>query len=214
MQRIYDIILTAEVDFARAVALGVVVKRPLTAWHFLIPGMFIFDFLRRTSEIKRYSDLFLTPRKLALAAALDICKGEDRKNKLFRIEEEIGQWLVSLKLYSARLQLRQMEAMQVLIDHYSKLLNVEGNSYHSLVENAYKTRENYEAYLSRLASTEREIDRAIAEMKAETQDIWERLQREQLQVDDLRKKEVNKIFSTMRQVNNGKDFADGSGHEV
>jgi hypothetical protein len=194
LEKKYDIILSAEEEFARGVALGVLVKRPLTPWHVLIPGMFILDFLRRSSEIKRYSNLFLFPRKLALALALDTSKGEEMKNRISRAEEEIRQWLTSLQLYSGGLHGEQMEVIRLLVDHYSNLLNAEGKSYHSLVRNAYKTRENYEAYLHQLAPVEKRVDQAIAELREETQDIWGRLQAEQVQVEELRKKEVERIF--------------------
>lgn len=194
LEKKYDIILSAEEEFARGVALGVLVKRPITSWHVLIPGMFILDFLRRSSEIKRYSNLFLFPRKLALALALDTSKGEEMKNGISRAEEEIRQWLTSLQLCSDRLHRGHMEEIRLLIDHYSKLLDAGGNSYHSLVKNAYKTQENYEAYLHQLASVEKRVDQAIAEIREETQDIWGRLQAEQVQVEELRKKEVERIF--------------------
>jgi hypothetical protein len=198
MDKNYKIALDAEELFARAVALGVHVKRPLTAWHFLLPGMFLFDFLRRSCESKRYSALFLFPRKLALDGALDIMSGEDRKVILSRIEEEIRQWLTSLKLYSERLLRGHTEEMDLLIDHYSKLLHAEGNSYPTLVKNAYKTREQYEAYLRQLAADEQEVDQAIGEIHGEAVDIWERLRAEQVQVEELRQKEVNQIFSGAR----------------
>ncbi|HUT72765.1 MAG TPA: NF038143 family protein, partial [Desulfatiglandales bacterium] len=66
MKTKYDMILSAEGSFARTVALGVVVRRPLTAWHYLIPGMFLIDFLRRSAEIRKYSEHFLFPRRQAL----------------------------------------------------------------------------------------------------------------------------------------------------
>jgi hypothetical protein len=194
MERKYKIILDTEESFSRAVALGVHVKRPLTTWHFLLPGMFIFDFLRRSNETRRYSNLFLFHRKLALDGVLDILNGEDRKNILSRIEEKIRQWLASLKLYSERLLRGHAEEIDLLIDHYSKLLHAEGNHYHTLVKNAYKTREHYEAYLHRLTAAEQEIDRAIAEIRGETEEIWDRLRAEEIQVMELRTKEVNQIF--------------------
>lgn len=197
-QEKYNMIMSAEEDFARAVALGVLVKRPLTAWHFLLPGIFIFDFIRRSSEIKRYSSLFLFPRKFAIDVALDISSGEDRKNRVSRAEEEIRQWLTSLQLYSGSLHRGQMEQIRLLIEHYSKLLHAEGNNYHSLVKSAYKTRGNYEAYLQQLAQAEQDVDKAIAEIRGETQDIRERLRAEQVQVEELRKKQVKKIFASMR----------------
>jgi hypothetical protein len=203
MDKNYNIVLNAEESFARAVALGVHVKRPLTAWHFLLPGMFIFDFLRRSSEASRYSALFLFPRKLALDGALEIIKGEDRKKILSQIEEKMGQWLSSLNLYSEKLHRSHMEEIYLLIDHYSKVLHAEGDSYPSLVKNAYQTREHYEAYLHRLTAAEQEVDRTIAEIRSETKEIWERLQAEQIQVMELRTNEVNQIFPGTDSVNNG-----------
>jgi hypothetical protein len=195
MDKNYDIVLNTEESFARAVALGVHVKRHLTPWHFLLPGMFLFDFLRRSSETRRYSALFLFPRKLALDGALEIIKGEDRKEILSQIEEKMEQWLSSLNLYSEKLHRSHMEQIYLLIDHYSKMLRTEGDSYPALVKNAYQSREQYEAYLHRLNAAEQEVDRTIAEIRNETKEIWERLQAERIQVMELRANEVNQAFS-------------------
>jgi hypothetical protein len=194
MDKNYNIVLNAEESFAKAVALGVHFRRPLTAWHFLLPGIFIFDFLRRSSETRRYSNLFLFPRKLALNGALDILNGEDPKKILTQIETRIKQWLVSLDLYSEKLHGKHMEEISLLIDHYSKVLHAEGTNYPGLVKHAYPDRESYETYLHRLSAAEQEVDRAIAEMRGETKEIWERLRAEQIQVMELRTKEVNQIF--------------------
>ena len=198
MQKKYKLILSAEQSFARAVAIGVRVKRPLTAWHFLIPGIFIFDYLKTSSEINEYSKVFLFPRRLALEAAQEISKGEDRQDRLAWVEEETKEWLSSLNLYSWGLHQRQTEEMNLLIEHYARLLNAEGNSYHSLVRNAYATRGNYQAHLSQLASVEKELDQAITEIRGETKDLWKRLLAERTQVEELREKEVNKIFAEAR----------------
>jgi hypothetical protein len=194
MKKKYDIILSAEETFARSVALGVVVKRPHTPWHYLIPGMFIFDFLRRSSEIRRYAKHFMFPRKVAIDAAQDIINGEDKDNRLLRAEEEIKEWLRSLNLYSLSLHQSQMEEVTLLMDHYCKLLNAEGDSYHSLIRNACNNRKNYEAYIRQLSSVEKEVDRAIVEKQGDTQVLRKRLLAEQEQVERLRKKEVDIIF--------------------
>jgi hypothetical protein len=194
MQDTYRIILEAEESFARAVALGIVVKKPLTAWHFIIPGMFIFDFLRRNSETRRYSELFLFPRKTALHRTLNVLKGDDRKQVLSRVEEDMSQWLLSLKLYSERLLRGHMDQIHLLIDHYITLFQVEGNSYPELVRNAYKTQDQFMGYLERLVAAEQEVDAAVAEIHGGTPEIWERLRAEQVQVEALRKKEVQRIF--------------------
>jgi hypothetical protein len=48
--------------------------------------------------------------------------------------------------------------------------------------------------LHQLAAAEQEIDRAIGEIHGEAGDIWERLRVEQVQVEELRQKEVSQIF--------------------
>jgi len=194
MKKKYDIILSAEETFARSVALGMVAKRPLTPWHYLIPGMFILDFLRRSSEIRRYAKHFMFSRELAINAARDIINGEDTDNRLLRAEEEIKEWLRSLNLYSMSLHQSQMEEVTLLIGQYCKLLNAEGDSYHSLIRNACNNRENYEAYVRQLSSVGKEVDRAIVEKQGDTQALRERLLAEQEQVERLRKKEVDIIF--------------------
>jgi hypothetical protein len=160
MQDSYRIILETEESFARTVALGVVVKKPLTAWHFIIPGMFIFDFLRRNSETKRYGELFLFPRKSALHGAFDVVKGDDRKQVLSRVQEDIRQWLISLKLYSERLLHGHMEQIHLLIDHYIALFQAEGKCYPELVRNAYKHRTSLWV-ICRLVAAEQEVDEPL-----------------------------------------------------
>ena len=73
----YDLILAAEEQFAREVTLGVIVQRPLTVWQYLIPGMFIIDFLRRGSAIRQYTRHFMYPRKLAIDTAQATIQGQD-----------------------------------------------------------------------------------------------------------------------------------------
>jgi len=188
------LVLDGEESFARAVALGVIVKRPLSAWHFLLPGMFLFDFLRRSSETKRYSELFLFPRRLALNGAIDLLRGEERKGVCSQIEERIKQWLISLKLYSDRILRSHMGVITLLVDHYTKLLRTEEGSYHGLIQQAYATRDDYQTFLTELSAAEREVDQAVAEFHGGSPEIWQRLQAEQVQVEELRKKEIKLIF--------------------
>jgi hypothetical protein len=198
MKTKYDIILVAEESFARAVAIGISIKKPLSVWHYLIPGIFIFDFLKRTSETRSYTEHFLFPRRLAIVVAQDIKNGEDRKNRLSRVEEEIKKWLNSLRLYSQRLHQGKMDEVNLLIDHYSKLLNADGEGYDSLIKNAYKNQEDYEAYLNQLVSVEKEVDGAIVEILGPSESLREKLLAKQAQLEELRKKKVDGIFSEAR----------------
>jgi hypothetical protein len=173
-QRNYDLILSAEDSFARAVALGIWVQRPLTVWHYLLPGMFLWDIIKRRMAIQQYSALFLFPRKLALDAARQMIEGDDPNRLLSRTENKVQ--------------------VRILLDHYSRLLQAEGGIYSRLIRNTYGTLENYEGYLARLSAAEGEVDQGLAEIQGGTAESWDRLRAEQIQVAQLRKKEADRIF--------------------
>ncbi|MGD2124543.1 MAG: NF038143 family protein [Desulfobacteraceae bacterium] len=190
----FNRILSAEEIFARQVALGVITTRPLTVWHYMIPFMFIFDFLRRSSIIRQYTKHFMFPRKVAMESAQEIRDGEPREKALLEAEKEIKAWLNSLNLYSEALHLSQVEVVKLLIDHYDKLLSAQGETYDDLVRNVYFNRYNYETYLSQLTSAEKQVDKAMVESLGETEPLREKILAEQEQVDKLRKKTVARIF--------------------
>lgn len=190
----YDLMLSAEEALARQVALGVVVTTPQSVWHYLIPFMFIFDFLRRSSTMRRYTQHFMFPRKLAMDAARDIIEGEDQKERLSWTEEEIKVWLETLNLYSLSLQAAQMKVVTQLMDHYTKLLQTEGDTYYDLVRNAYMSQSEYQAHLSQLKALEQEVDKAIIEKLGETEKLREKLLAEEEQLERMRKKSIDEIF--------------------
>jgi hypothetical protein len=190
----YQIVLSAEEDFARKVALGVIVTKPLTVWHYLIPGMFIIDFLRRGSVIKRYSDHFIFPRKVAIEVARDIMHGAQKDDRMSKAEKEIKGWLNSLEFYSVALESAQIEIVKSLVEHYRTLFMAEGDSYSTLIRNAYGERGKYEAHLSRLTSLEMEVDKAIIETLGDSEGLRQRLVAEQQQLEKMRGKAVEEIF--------------------
>lgn len=194
MLKKYEMILFAEEALARQVALGVIVTSPLSVWHYLIPFMFIFDFLRRGSVISRYAKLFMFPRKLATDAARDIIEGQDQKKRLSWAEEEIKVWLESLDLYSQSLQAAHMKVVTLLMDHYTKLLRTEGDTYNDLVKNLYMSKSNYQAHFSQLKALEQEVDGAIIEKLGETEKLREKLLAEEEQLERMRQKRIDEIF--------------------
>jgi len=193
----YDMILAAEEAFARQVALGVIVTTPQSAFHYLIPFMFIFDFLRRTATIRHYSRHFLFPRRLALDAAQDILGGEDRRERLSAIEPQIQAWLNGLKLRSSAVQQKQMDVIHLLVDHYMNLLQVNGDTYNALILNGYDNRQNYEAHLSQLTAEEEGLDRAILDELGQDEKLKQKLRAERGQVKRLSEKGMDRIFQKM-----------------
>jgi hypothetical protein len=197
MESKYKLILAAEEAFGRQVALGVIVTMPQSAFHYLIPFMFIFDFLRRSATTRHYTKQFLVPRRLALDAAQDILRGEGQTKRLSEIEPQIKAWLNGLKLYSSAVQQKQMAVIHLLVEHYIILLQASGDSYNALVRNGYDNRQNYESHLNHLAEEEEGLDRAILEELGQNEKLGQKLRAEREQVRRLSEKRLDQIFQEM-----------------
>ena len=190
----YELIINAEQQFAREVALGVIYQRPLSAWHYLIPGMFIIDFLRRGSTIRKYTETFMFPRKLAVEGARSLLAGETRAAIDSHLEGEIKRWLIEHRLDSQELTLAQKETVDLLMDHYVKLLQAKGESYDGLIQRAYSSRENFKVYIQQITAAENKVDQAILAKVGENPTVKEKLQLEAQQVENRRRKILEDIF--------------------
>ncbi|MFQ5486388.1 MAG: NF038143 family protein [Desulfobacterales bacterium] len=190
----HESILWAEEQFAREVTLGVIIQRPLSVFHYLIPGMFIFNYLRRGSAIREYTKHFLFSRKLAMNAARDLIKGEERGLLDPQITAEVANWLKTLNLYSEDLAKAQKAVVDLLVEHFRKLLEADGVTYYDLIENTYKTRNDFVCYLDKLSAAEKIVDQAIIKKAGPSKKLKEKLKAEEQQVDMRRKKIVEEIF--------------------
>ena len=190
----YDIIVNAEQQFAREVTLGVIVTRPLTAWHTIIPGFFIIDFLRRGSAIRQYTKHFMFPRKLAMDAAAAEMRGENKESISSDLEESILVWLESLKLYSPDLVQAHLLLIKMLATHYLKLLNAEGDTFYLLIEHAYQNRDNFKQFIETIASVENEVDRQVIEQLGGHEKVKEKILAEQQQIAKRRQKILEAVF--------------------
>ena len=191
----YDLILNAEAQFAREVTLGAIVARPPSAWSYLIPGMFIIDFLRRGSAIRKYTRHFMFPRKLALDAARAVSHGEDEASVRSHLEKDTGAWLSALNLYSEELLKAHLAFIDVLIEHYSALLNAEADSYYLLVGAAYRNSENYRSFLEDITAAENEVDHQVIEQLGDNERIKDKILVEQQQIAKRRDKLLEAVFS-------------------
>ncbi len=190
----YDMILAGEQQFAREVTLGVIVSRPPALWQTIIPGMFIIDFLRRGSAIKRYTGYFMFPRKLALDAARAEMHGQDPTAVSAGIKNDVGQGLKALGLDTPELHQAQTVVVDLLTAHYAKLLEAEGETYLLLVKNAYQDRAGFKTFLDEISAAEKEVDRQILNKFEENQKIKERLLAEREQVEKRRQKIMDDVF--------------------
>ena len=190
----YDIIVNAEQQFAREVTLGVIVTRPLTAWHYLIPGFFIIDFLRRGSAIRQYTKHFMFPRKLAIEVAATKLQSPTEDSEHTGPADKVGRWLESLNLYSPDLLRAHMALIDVLAAHYLKLLNAEGDSINHLIEDAYPERDGFKQFVEAITAAENEVDRQVMERLGGNERVQDKILAEQQQIAKRRQKIMDEVF--------------------
>ena len=190
----YDIIVNAEQQFAREVTLGVIVTRPLTAWHYIIPGFFIIDFLRRSSAIRQYTKHFMFPRKLAIDAAVAELQGENEESTGQNLADKIRIWLESLNLYSPELVKAHVDLIGILAAHYLKLLKADGDTMYLLVESAYRNPENFIQFIETITPAENAVDRQVIEQLGGNEKIKEKIIAEQQQIAKRRQKILGEVF--------------------
>ena len=187
-------ILMTEEKMAREVTLGVIVTRPLTVWHYIIPGMFIIDFLRRGSALRKYTEHFMFPRKLAIDAAQALAQGEDEAAVFSHIENETGSWLNSLDLHTPGLLQAQLAAIKLLVDHYARLLKADGVSVYALIKAAYESRESFQRHIDELTAAEAEVDRELIAKLGESEKLKAKISAEQKQLKERREKIIEEVF--------------------
>lgn len=189
-------IVAAEEQFAKEVVLNVFYLRPPKIWQNLIPGMFLFDFLRRGRAVRRYTKKYMFARRLALDAARELSGGAAAESVARRAAERIEAELRPLQLPSATLAGAYHRAVDLLSGHYGRLMRARGESYDELVRNAYPVAGAFENHLQQLTAAEKEIDKAIVEAVGPGGSVGAELQLEAEQVAARRRKVLERIYAS------------------
>ena len=198
LQAKYRAILAQERSWAVSVARIVIKPRSISVWEVLIPVLLIFSFAKTKSEKEVIIQNLLFTKELALKAALDMAKnGRNRKEVLFPIEEKTSSLVNTVKdgIYSEEIRQKQLKEINLLIDHYCRLLNAEGENYASLVINAYQAPESYSNFLTQLKASEKEVNLAAMQTLGSRADP-ELVTRMEETTDRVRTAAARKIFKT------------------
>lgn len=192
----YENILKEERSLAKDVSSAIITLKPLSAWDIAIPLVFIINLIKhkRTKEI--FTLNFLFTKKLALEAARDMVGRDMTKEKaMVRIREKTEEILISDEkgIYSQKIRNKQMKEVEILIDHYVRLLRSPAKDYKTMVQNAYKTWEEYNAFLIRLRQAEGDVNKAAQQTlgAAVASDIALKMEKS---VERMRETRAGKIF--------------------
>jgi hypothetical protein len=159
----YENILREERAIARDIASSVISMGDFSVWDIVFPVVLLFRFMRykRTREVFILNLLFT--KKLALEAARDMLdKGLSKEQVMGRIMDKTDELLASdtRGVYSKRIRQKQLKEIELLVDHYRRLLESEAKEYPSMLKEAYGSWKELEVFLKRLHNAEREVNQA------------------------------------------------------
>jgi len=199
----FNVVLRYEQELASGLASRVMEKPQVSVWMFLFPFVLI-PFMQRVQQFQESLNLFsrgyLFTKQLALDAALKVGT-EGRSNKdavaeaallVRRGDQNSGSGFVD---YRQKVRERQIEEIELLIDHYHALLSSSGDSYSLLVVGAYKYRENYLEFLKQLEEAEKQVNQAsIKAYGSEVENLPDIIAKMELALATFRADETCKIF--------------------
>jgi hypothetical protein len=204
LRKKYDMILSRETAIARSVALAVIQPKPLSVWEVVIPIIFIFGYMKSKETREVFAQNVLFTKKMALQAALDLFKkGQTRESVMDRIRSKTREMISEIPdgIYSAEIRKEQLKEIDLLVDHYCRLLESTGYDYDSLVFNAYRTAERLDDFFEQLQKAEESVGRAAHNTLGSNADT-STLDRMNTALRNIRLKFTGKIFNTRLQSQN------------
>lgn len=193
----YKNILSWERSLAKAVASGIIEFQPVTVWEIMIPVLFLLNFFQQKRARETFSLNFLFTKKMALEAAFGmIDRGKAKEQAKAEVKEKTDKILAAdaKGIYSSKIRQKQMKEIDLLIDHYCRLLEAEGKDYPSLVRDAYPSRKDYLAFLAALEQAEREVYQAASQTVkgASAKEVASRMEEG---TEKIRRLQMEKIYS-------------------
>jgi hypothetical protein len=183
---------------AQGLALSLIRPKTLTVWEIMIPVIFILNYakLKQSRELFIQNQMFT--KKMALDAALDMQKKDRSKETVMaQIQSKTKELVSSVPggIYSDDIRRQQLKEIDLLVDHYTRLLNAIGKDYASLVTHAYQTA------AEALKSAENEVMGAARRTLGDQTDMETAAKIESITAS-MRTAEVKKIFSSDSQPQN------------
>ena len=204
LKKKFEMILAHETATARSVALAVIQPKPFSVWEVLIPIIFIFGYMKSKETREVFAQNVLFTKKMAMQAAFDMLKkGQTRESVMERIRSKTREMISEIPggIYSAEIRREQLKEVDLLVDHYCRLLNSEGQDYDALVFNAYRTPQRLTDYFEQLQKAEESVGRAAHNTLGSNADT-STLDRMTAALRNIRLKFTEKIFDTRLQSQN------------
>jgi hypothetical protein len=192
----FELVLARESGVAKAVAKRVVDKPLLSAWMIVLPIIFVQYMIssRDLNAVARaFAREFMLTKRLALEMAREMAENGTAKEAAVTACLS-AEWPDEVEPARMEIRERQRTEVDLLVDHYGRLLAADGDSFPSLVKNAYRDRDDYAAFLERLYLAEREVNGAAVDAFGETEDFKETCAKAEAAARELRQAELDLLF--------------------
>ena len=201
LKKKFEVILARERRMANSVARQAIKPKPFSVWEVLIPVIFILGFMRSREQREIFAQNLMFTKKMALEAAFEMLKkGQSKEAAMSRIATETQGLLSAIPngVYSDSIRRKQLEEIDLLIDHYGKLMRAEGSDYVTLVAEVYQTSEDYAIFQDQLTLAECAVTQAARETLGNQADD-QMAARIETATDKIRQQEVATIYSQHTQ---------------
>ena len=182
-----------------SVALRVIKSKPIGVWEFMIPVVFILHFMRNKQNREVFIQNYLFTKQHALEAANKMLKkGISREEALSGVRDKTRALLTAPEtqgIYSEGIRQQQLNEIDLLFDHYHKLLGADGREYDTLIRTVYGNRQSYLVFHEQLISAEKKVsDAARQTLGSKTDD--DALLRIEKMTEEIRQIRIEKIFES------------------
>jgi hypothetical protein len=131
-------------------------------WRILLLPSFLLDYSRFKKNCFLTRKNLLYTKQLAFDAAKEIFQGQDRSSELASIEFKTKNLLDKDKkgLYTEKIRRKQLQEIELLIDHYISLFNSNKADYDEMIKTAYQSKQKYITFFNTLQRAEQEVIQA------------------------------------------------------
>ena len=199
LRKKFNHIYNFERSIGNSVAMRVIKGQPIGVWEFLIPVVFILHYMRNKQSREVFIQNYMFTKRHALDAAFKMLKkGFSREDVRSGIEDKTRALLTAPEtqgIYSEAIRQQQMDEIDLLFDHYRKLLDAEGQDYDALMRKVYGSRQNYFIFHEQLILAEKKVSDAARQTLGSKANV-DALLRIEKTTEEIRQIRIEKIFQS------------------
>ncbi len=174
-------------------------KPDISGWRIIKLPLVGAKLLHWRHKVRLAQKNLLFTKELAFEAAKAVDNGAERSLELGKADLKTREVLNNEKqgFYSEKIRKRQLVEVEVLFDHYLKLMTAPGVTYEDLIKTAYEDKKSFQGFLKKLEEKETAvIQAALSSMrKASKKERTEWFSKVQKLTKKSREQELEKIFT-------------------